>query len=313
MSEEKLTAADLAAKAAEDIAEDIAEATGSSAASQLTFSDGTPDSSEPAQSTVADSVAAEVNLEAEAEAIQAGDAQAEGVTPEAAAADADQDPEALAMEAYKKRLRKFMRDLKKLDGTWYIIQCYSGYENKVKTNLDMRSKTLGVDDQIYEVRVPIEESVEIKDGKKKIVKRKLLPGYVLIRVDLDDASWSVIRDTPGVTSFVGNEGHPTPVKIREVAKFLLPPETATKTNADGTEAPTEASDNVALQPSAKATPINVDYEVGEAVTILSGPFASVPASISEIDVENSKLTVLVSILGRETPVELQFDQVEKVN
>jgi transcriptional antiterminator NusG len=230
---------------------------------------------------------------------------------------AEQSPEDAAMAAYRTRLREFMRALKKLDGDWYIIQCYSGYENKVKTNLEMRAQTLGVDEQIHEVVVPIEEITELKDGKRKRVKRKLLPGYVLVRIELDDASWSVIRDTPGVTSFVGNEGKPTPVKIREVAKFLLPPETATAPAAqDEAEAgaSVDVSDTgVAMAPTPLGDQVEVDFEVGESVTVLSGPFASVSATISEIDAANSKLKALVSIFGRETPVDLAFDQVEKLN
>ncbi|WP_414122085.1 transcription termination/antitermination protein NusG [Corynebacterium nuruki] len=233
------------------------------------------------------------------------------------AAEAQKTPEEIALEAYKTRLREFMRALKKLPGKWYIIQCYSGYENKVKTNLEMRAQTLGVDQQIHEVVVPIEEVTQLKDGKRKIVKQKLLPGYVLVRVELDDPSWSVIRDTPGVTSFVGNAGEPTPVKIREVAKFLLPPESASapeNPEAADSAAGVDVSDTgVAMAPSASANQVEVDYEVGESVTVLSGPFASVSATISEIDAANSKLKALVSIFGRETPVELEFDQVEKLN
>ncbi|MDN6324490.1 MAG: transcription termination/antitermination protein NusG [Corynebacterium sp.] len=232
-------------------------------------------------------------------------------------APAEQAPEDAAMAAYRTRLREFMRALKKLDGDWYIIQCYSGYENKVKTNLEMRAQTLGVDEQIHEVVVPIEEITELKDGKRKRVKRKLLPGYVLVRIELDDASWSVIRDTPGVTSFVGNEGKPTPVKIREVAKFLLPPEAAP---APTPEEETDSASNVdvsdtgvAMAPTPLGEQVEVDFEVGESVTVLSGPFASVSATISEIDAANSKLKALVSIFGRETPVDLAFDQVEKLN
>ena len=219
------------------------------------------------------------------------------------------------MAAYRKRLREFMRALKKLPGEWYIIQCYSGYENKVKTNLEMRAQTLGADEQIHEVVVPIEEVTELKDGKRKQVKRKLLPGYVLVRMELDDASWSVVRDTPGVTSFVGNEGKPTPVKIREVAKFLLPPETATaQEGEEGDAAGVDVSaTGVATPPKPASEKVEVDYEVGESVTILSGPFASVSATISEIDTAQSRLKAMVSIFGRETPVELEFDQVEKLN
>lgn len=240
------------------------------------------------------------------------DAQAENQQPETDENDA-------VMEAYKNRLREFMRALKKLPGEWYIIQCYSGYENKVKTNLEMRAQTLGVDDEIHEVVVPIEEVTELRDGKRKLVKRKLLPGYVLVRMTLADASWSVVRDTPGVTSFVGNEGKPTQVKIREVAKFLLPPESATPKPAEG-ESTADAETGVdvsqtgvATAPKPASEEIVVDYEVGESVTILSGPFASVSATISEIDTTTNKLRAMVSIFGRETPVELEFDQVEKLD
>ena len=258
--------------------------------------------------------------EAHAEAAGAEDAEAgvennDGATE--GAEGTEEAPEDAAMAAYKARLRTFMRELKKLPGNWYIIQCYSGYENKVKTNLEMRAQTLGVDEQIHEVVVPIEEITELKDGKRKRVKRKLLPGYVLVRIELDDASWSVIRDTPGVTSFVGNEGKPTPVKIREVAKFLLPPETATApASQEDAEAgaPVDVSDTgVAMAPTPLGDQVEVDFEVGESVTVLSGPFASVSATISEIDAANSKLKALVSIFGRETPVDLAFDQVEKLN
>lgn len=238
-------------------------------------------------------------------------------TPAADEAGKEQSPEDAAMAAYRTRLREFMRALKKLDGDWYIIQCYSGYENKVKTNLEMRAQTLGVDEQIHEVVVPIEEITEVKDGKRKRVKRKLLPGYVLVRIELEDASWSVIRDTPGVTSFVGNEGKPTPVKIREVAKFLLPPEAATapssEEESDSASSVDVSDTGVAMAPTPLSDQVEVDYEVGESVTVLSGPFASVSATISEIDATNSKLKALVSIFGRETPVDLAFDQVEKLN
>ncbi|KAB1503235.1 transcription termination/antitermination protein NusG [Corynebacterium sp. 320] len=258
--------------------------------------------------------AAEGNAEGAA-AENTADAPAEGEATDSA--ENTPEPTDAAMEAYKTRLREFMRALKKLPGQWYIIQCYSGYENKVKTNLEMRAQTLGVDDQIHEVVVPIEEITELKDGKRKQVKRKLLPGYVLVRMDLEDASWSVVRDTPGVTSFVGNEGKPTPVKIREVAKFLLPPETATPQAPEGEEQVATGVDvsttGVATAPKPASAAVEVDYEVGESVTILSGPFASVSATISEIDTENNRLRAMVSIFGRETPVDLEFDQVEKLN
>lgn len=238
--------------------------------------------------------------------------QAAASMAEAAAALGDTTPsdEVAAAADYKARLRAYTRELKKLPGTWYIIQCYSGYENKVKTNLDMRAQTLEVEDAIFDVVVPIEEVVEIRDGKRKLVKRKLLPGYVLVRMNIDDRSWSVVRETPGVTSFVGTDGNPTAVKPRDVAKFLMPQE---ETATEGEATAVAEGDKLVAQPALMETKhIEVDYKVGEAVTILTGAFESVSATISEIDAEAGKLQALVSIFGRETPVELTFDQVEKI-
>ena len=255
-------------------------------------------------------------VEAPAESTTAADtdaAEASAENTEDTAADAEAKAVADADAEYRKRLREFQRELKRRPGDWYIIQCYSGYENKVKTNLEMRAQTMGVDEQIHEVIVPVEEVEERKDdGKKKIVKRKLLPGYVLVRMSLDDPSWSVVRDTPGVTSFVGSEGQPSKVKIREVAKFLMPKETIT---ADATEDAASADGElaVAAAPKAEKKAVAIDYEVGESVTILSGPFASVAATISEIDPDTGRMKALVSIFGRETPVELGIDEVEKLN
>lgn len=226
-------------------------------------------------------------------------------TEEAAAEEPDADAD------YRKRLREYTKELKKLPGQWYIIQCYSGYENKVKTNLDMRAQTLGVEEYIYDVVVPIEQVMENKDGKKKLVKRKLLPGYVLVRMELEDAAWSVVRDTPGVTSFVGNEGNATPVKHRDVAKFLMPKEKI----AGGKDAAPDAAggEQVIALPERPQAVIAHDYQVGEAVTILSGPLASVSATISEIDPETGKMQGLVSLFGRETPVELSPAEIERIN
>lgn len=255
----------------------------------------------------------EAPAEGAADAAAADTAAAEAAPAEETAADAEAQAAADADAEYRKRLREFQRELKRRPGDWYIIQCYSGYENKVKTNLEMRAQTMGVDEQIHEVIVPVEEVEERKDdGKKKIVKRKLLPGYVLVRMSLDDPSWSVVRDTPGVTSFVGSEGQPSKVKIREVAKFLMPKETIT---ADAAEEAANADGElaVAAAPQAEKKAVAIDYEVGESVTILSGPFASVAATISEIDPDTGRMKALVSIFGRETPVELGIDEVEKLN
>lgn len=181
----------------------------------------------------------------------------------------------------------------------------------MKTNLDMRAQTLEVEDSIFEVVVPVEQILENKDGKKKIVKRKLLPGYVLVRMELNDAAWSVVRETPGVTSFVGNEGNATPVKIRDVAKFLMPNEAAPEAKSSAGDQ--DGEQVVAMPEKAAAKAYAHDFEVGEAVTILSGPLASVSATISEIDPETGKMQGLVSIFGRETPVELSPTEIERIS
>ncbi|MFS0182164.1 transcription termination/antitermination protein NusG [Corynebacterium striatum] len=241
------------------------------------------------------------DTEAEGQSAPAEEAASAEAT-EAASADDDD---------YRRRLRQFTRELKKQPGQWYIIQCYSGYENKVKTNLDMRAQTLEVEDSIFEVVVPVEQILENKDGKKKIVKRKLLPGYVLVRMELNDAAWSVVRETPGVTSFVGNEGNATPVKIRDVAKFLMPNEAAPEAKSSAGDQ--DGEQVVAMPEKAAAKAYAHDFEVGEAVTILSGPLASVSATISEIDPETGKMQGLVSIFGRETPVELSPTEIERIS
>jgi len=265
--------------------------------------DAQEDAAAPAE---ADTAGAEDAALADAPAAEAGSAEAG--TAEASAETEEEAEDA----AYRKRLREFTRELKKQPGQWYIIQCYSGYENKVRTNLDMRAQTLEVEDSIFEVVVPIEQIMENKDGKKKIVKRKLLPGYVLVRAELNDAAWSVIRETPGVTSFVGNEGNATPVKTRDVAKFLMPNEApATK----GEAAPNEQEGEQVVEMPEKevAKKYAHDFEVGEAVTILSGPLAAVSATISSIDPETGKMQGLVSIFGRETPVELSPTEIERIS
>ena len=235
-------------------------------------------------------------------------AEADGV--EGAAAVPMEGTEDESDSEYRRRLREYTRELKKLPGEWYIIQSYSGYENKVKTNLDMRIQTLEVEDSIYDVVVPIEQAVELKDGKRKLVKRKLLPGYVLVRMDMNDAAWSVVRETPGVTSFVGNEGNATPVKHRDVAKFLMP---KAEPAAGEPATANEEGETVIAMPEEEAKPkVAHDYQVGEAVTILSGALASVSATINSIDPETGKIQALVSIFGRETPVELTADQIERI-
>lgn len=196
------------------------------------------------------------------------------------------------------------KDLRKRPGHWYVIHSYAGYENKVKANLETRVQNLDVGDYIFQVEVPTEEVTEIKNGQRKQVNRKVLPGYILVRMELTDESWSAVRNTPGVTGFVGATSKPSPLTLDDVVKFLLPPAAAKKPKSTSAAASSEAS--------LERPEILVDFEVGESVTVMDGPFATLPASISEVNAEQQKLKVLVSIFGRETPVELTFTQVSKI-
>jgi transcriptional antiterminator NusG len=186
---------------------------------------------------------------------------------------------------------EFRRALRSAPGDWYVVHSYAGYEKKVKGNLANRVAALNMEDFIFQVEVPEEEVTEIKNGQRKNVKRNVFPGYVLVRMDLTDESWSCIRNTPGVTGFVGNAHHPSPLTLVEVENILAPRP---------------------AKPGSKVDIKVVDFEVGESITVMDGPFATLPATISEIMPEQAKLKVLVSIFGRETPVELGFNQVQKL-
>ncbi len=198
-------------------------------------------------------------------------------------------------------------ELRAKPGDWYVIHSYAGYENKVKANLETRVQNLDVGDYIFQVEVPTEEVTEIKNGQRKQVNRKVLPGYILVRMDLTDESWSAVRNTPGVTGFVGATSKPSALTLNDVVKFLLP-QGAAKKPAKGTAAAAAAVADGGLERAV----IEVDYEVGESVTVMDGPFATLPATINEVNAEQQKLKVLVSIFGRETPVELGFTQVSKI-
>jgi transcriptional antiterminator NusG len=195
--------------------------------------------------------------------------------------------------------------LRRAPGKWYVVHSYAGYENKVKLNLENRVHNLDVADYIFQIEVPTEEVTEVKNGQRKLVNRKILPGYILVRMDLNDESWSTVRNTPGVTGFVGTS-RPTPLALNDVVKFLLPRQEPKKAAA---AAKAKQGDGFA---AAIASVTEVDYQVGESVTVNDGPFANLAASISEINAEQQKLKVLVSIFGRETPVELSFNQVTKI-
>jgi len=193
--------------------------------------------------------------------------------------------------------------LRRAPGDWYVVHSYAGYENKVKSNLETRVQTLDVEDFIYQIEVPTEEVTEIKNGQRKQVQRKVLPGYILVRMELNDKSWSAVRNTPGVTGFVGATSRPSPLTVDEVLKFLLPKQEQPKKAASGKAGGDSGSGKSIVE---------VDFEVGESVTVMDGPFATLPATINEVNIDAQKLKVLVSIFGRETPVALSFDQVSKI-
>ncbi|WP_113703662.1 transcription termination/antitermination protein NusG [Nonomuraea lactucae] len=230
-------------------------------------------------------------VEAAEETADAEVAESDEAVGEAPAADEDGDilPDVDPVEEFKRGLRG-------LPGEWYVIHSYAGYENRVKSNIESRNVSLNMEDYIYQVEVPTHTVQEFKSGKKVPVKERVLPGYVLVRMELTDESWAAVRNTPGVTGFVGLSNKPSPLSLDEVAKLLAPE-------------PSEESKKAATK---TATGPTVEFEIGESVTVMDGPFATLPASVSEISPESQKLKVLVSIFGRETPVELSFNQVSKI-
>jgi transcription termination/antitermination protein NusG len=231
----------------------------------------------------ADGGVAQVDAEADSTAQAASAPVAD--TSEDESDSTDEDP----LEAFKERMRV-------LPGEWYVIHSYAGYENKVKTNLETRITSLNMEDYIYEVAVPQEDVVEIKNGVRKNVRRNKFPGYVLVRMDLTDESWGAVRHTPGVTGFVGHGHTPAPLTGDEVTKILAPVPEKKGAAAGGAE---------------KQEIIVVDFNVGDSVTVIDGPFATLHATISEINPDSQKVTGLVEIFGRETPVELSFGQIQK--
>ncbi|MET3809459.1 transcription termination/antitermination protein NusG [Arthrobacter sp. UYEF3] len=222
-----------------------------------------------------------------AEETEAGEGE-EGDALAAAAAAAEVDP----ADEFKAKLRR-------QEGDWYVIHSYAGYENRVKANLETRIQTLDMEDYIFEIQVPMEEVVEIKNAQRKVINRVRIPGYVLVRMDLTDASWGAVRHTPGVTGFVGNAHDPVPLRLDEVFSMLAP-----------IFEEEQAEKGKPVKHAAAA--VDVDFEVGESVIVKEGPFETLPATISEIKVDSQTLVVLVSIFERETPVTLAFNQVSKI-
>lgn len=245
------------------------------------------------------------------EAAEAGadtaDAEDEGDADVEAEADTDEEAEEAApvepaepvdpIEALREELRL-------LPGEWYVIHTYAGYEKRVKANLEQRAVSLNVEEFIYQAEVPEEEIVQIKNGERKNVRQNKLPGYVLVRMDLTNESWGVVRNTPGVTGFVGNAYDPYPLTLDEIVKMLAPEAQEKAAKAAAEEAGLPA-------PSVKRTIEVLDFEVGDSVTVTDGPFATLQATINEINPDSKKVKGLVEIFGRETPVELSFDQIQK--
>jgi transcriptional antiterminator NusG len=219
-------------------------------------------------------------------ALAAGDTQVQEVE-----VSTTEETSQVAVELENDENAEFRNALRNAPGEWFVVHSYAGYEKKVKGNLLNRIQSLNMEDYVFQIEVPEEEITEVKNGVRKQVKRNIFPGYVLVRMDLTDESWSCVRNTPGVTGFVGNAHHPSPLTLAEVENILAP-------------RPVKKGEKIDMK--------NVDYSIGESVTVMDGPFATLPATISEIMPEQGKLKVLVSIFGRETPVELAFNQVQKI-
>lgn len=282
MSEQELEVTETELDKSQDAAVEAGEE--SEAESAAPDADVADESVDAAEAAAGDS--AEAGTEADAgdgdEAAESGDALA------AAAAAAEVDP----ADEFKAKLRR-------QEGDWYVIHSYAGYENRVKANLETRIQTLDMEDYIFEIQVPMEEVVEIKNAQRKVINRVRIPGYVLVRMDLTDASWGAVRHTPGVTGFVGNAHNPVPLRLDEVFSMLAP--VFEEEQAEKGKPVKHA-----------AAQVDVDFEVGESVIVKEGPFETLPATISEIKVDSQTLVVLVSIFERETPVTLAFNQVSKI-
>ncbi|MFF5425864.1 MULTISPECIES: transcription termination/antitermination protein NusG [unclassified Streptomyces] len=267
------------------------------------------------QADAADEIAGEaaedeaVHVEDEDEAVAEdadGDAEESDEDDETAEAEAtaDETEEEAEPAAPVDPVAALREELRTLPGEWYVIHTYAGYEKRVKANLEQRAVSLNVEDFIYQAEVPEEEIVQIKGGERKNVKQNKLPGYVLVRMDLTNESWGVVRNTPGVTGFVGNAYDPYPLTLDEIVKMLAP-EAEEKAAREAAEAEGKPA------PARKLEVQVLDFEVGDSVTVTDGPFATLQATINEINADSKKVKGLVEIFGRETPVELSFDQIQK--
>ncbi|WP_285114090.1 transcription termination/antitermination protein NusG [Leifsonia sp. fls2-241-R2A-40a] len=295
------------APAAEQSSEDDEAQTGNVLASE----DEASDSAEHEALHVVADDGTEIDLDAVLDAMaEAVDPEADRAVDEALEVDDEDEAEAALKavvdeeETSTDPYEEFRAELRSKLGKWYVIHSYAGFERRVKSNIENRMVSMNMEDYIYEVQVPMEDVVEIKNGQRKMVNRVRIPGYVLVRMDLNEDSWSVVRHTPGVTGFVGNAHNPTPLRFEEAFSML-------KSLVQVEAAPAKGAAK-GQKTAARVIPAEVDFEIGETITIKEGSFAGLPGSISEIKPESGKLTVLVSLFERETPVELSFDQVTKL-
>lgn len=268
------------------------------------------DSVDPDQAEAADLAAGEpaeqaaVNVEAQESDEDDAAETVEGEAAEDEADDESADEEEAEPAAPVDPVAALREELRTLPGEWYVIHTYAGYEKRVKANLEQRAVSLNVEEFVYQAEVPEEEIVQIKNGERKNVRQNKLPGYVLVRMDLTNESWGVVRNTPGVTGFVGNAYDPYPLTLDEIVKMLAP-EAEEKAAREAAEAEGKPA------PSRKVEVQVLDFEVGDSVTVTDGPFATLQATINEINADSKKVKGLVEIFGRETPVELSFDQIQK--
>lgn len=242
---------------------------------------------------------AEVEAEHELDGFQIEEVPAEAEVAAAEAAVTEEDP-----------YRKFRQELREQPGKWYVIHSYAGYERRVKQNIEVRKQALAGGDQVMQIEVPMEETIEIKNGQRKLVSKVRIPGYVLVRMEMTEDSWSLVRHTPAVTGFVGNSQHPTPLRPNEAFEMLKPLFTPEETEEVKSAKAAISSGGKA---KGKSIPVKIDFSVGESIMIKDGSFAGLPGTISEINPASGKVTVLVSLFERETPVELSFDQVGALN
>ena len=265
------------------------------------------ESDEPDLDGLLDALEAAADPEADAivdDALDIDSADEADAAAEATHDEADE-PEADAEPAEVDPYDEFKLELRMKPGKWYVVHSYAGFEKRVKQNIENRKISMNMEESIYEVQVPMEDVVEIKNGQRKLVTRVRIPSYVLVRMDLNEDSWSVVRHTPGVTGFVGNAHNPTPLRFDEAFQML-------KSTVQVAEAPAKAGGAKGGGLAARVIPAEIDFEVGETITIKEGSFAGLPGTINEIKPESGKLIVLVSLFERETPVELSFDQVTKL-